>query len=77
MEVTFENIKQAIVEAEISGKLRDLDADTSFDAIGLDSLDRYNVLLSVEEAFGIIMPDEKAETLDTIGKLVEAVQSLK
>ena len=40
---------------------------------GLDSLDTYNLLLSIEETFGVQVPDEDIEDLETIDAVVAYV----
>jgi len=41
------------------------------DDLGADSLDVVEIVMAVEEAFNIEVPDETAETLTTVGKLSE------
>jgi len=40
------------------------------DDLGADSLDTVELVLSMEEEFGIEIPDEDAENLLTVGDLV-------
>ena len=49
---------------------------TSFvDDLGADSLATVELVLAMEEAFGIDIPDEKAEELRTVGDAVDYVLS--
>ncbi len=48
--------------------LEDLDAD---------SLDAVEIIMSIEDEFGIDIPDEMAESLQTIGQIVEYVEEHK
>ncbi len=48
--------------------LEDLDAD---------SLDAVEIIMMIEDEFGIEIPDETAESLKTIGEIVEYVESHK
>ena len=43
--------------------------------MGLDSLDFVEVILSVEEEFGVDIPDEDAEKLDTFGRMITYIES--
>lgn len=44
---------------------------------GLDSLDLATLLLSVQEHYDITIDDHDAESLDTIGKIVDYVSARK
>lgn len=48
--------------------LEDLDAD---------SLDAVEIIMAIEDEFGIEIPDEMAESLKTIGEIVEYVEENK
>lgn len=77
MDITFDNVKQVIVDTEIAGELDALQPDTTFESVGVDSLDNFNLLLGVEEAFGVKIPEENVEDLNTISKLVDFLKSAK
>ena len=42
-----------------------------------DSLDRVELVLAVEDEFGIHLSDEEADTLETVGDIVELVTDKK
>ena len=42
--------------------------------LGADSLDILQLLLTVEEEYGITIPDEKLATFDTVGDVVEYLE---
>ena len=44
------------------------------DDLGGDSLDVVDLIMSVEEEFGISIPDEDAVELSTVGKIVEYIE---
>lgn len=53
-------------------------ADSSFyDDLGADSLDLVELILSVEEEWGLDIPDEDAEDLETVGALASYVDQHK
>lgn len=58
---------------EVSG--RPVEADTSFDELGLDSVDRLELLVAIEDRYGIALPDEHL-TSPTVGSLVAALRGL-
>lgn len=52
-------------------------ADTDLiDDIGADSLDVVELIMSVEDEFGVSISDEEAENLRTVGKIVEFIESI-
>ena len=72
--MTLEKVVQIIAET------RDMDPaeitrETTFDAMELDSLDVVEVIMAIEEAFGITI--DGADELRTVGELVDLVESLK
>ena len=44
------------------------------DDLGADSLDLYQIILGVEDAFDIEIPQEEAEKIVTVGDAVELIQ---
>lgn len=65
-EMAKEMFRDAGVKDEI---LRDLPPDASLIDAGVDSLDFANVLLAIEERFGVKIPDEDALEIDSLRKL--------
>lgn len=45
------------------------------DDLGADSLDVVELIMSVEDEFGIQIPDEDAAELPTVGKIVEYIEA--
>lgn len=53
----------------------DITEDTNIvDDLGADSLDVVELIMSVEDEFGIAVPDEDAVELTTAGKIVEYIE---
>lgn len=48
---------------------------TSFAGLGLDSYDMVSLVMDVEHAFGIRMPDQAISGLTDFGALVRAVEA--
>lgn len=42
--------------------------------LGADSLDSVEIIMALEEEFGIEIPDEEAETMTTVQAIVDGVQ---
>lgn len=63
-----------IVRAEKPGIAAEMIAPaTPLADAGIDSLDALTILFTIEEAFGISIPDEQARGLKTFGDIVSAV----
>lgn len=50
--------------------------DSSFEELGIDSLDGINILFGLETEFDISIPDEAARRIRTIREMVEGVEKL-
>ncbi|MEZ5426794.1 MAG: phosphopantetheine-binding protein [Pyrinomonadaceae bacterium] len=50
--------------------------DTSLQDLELDSLDGLNLVFELEEEFDILIPDDKALTMKTVGEMVEGIDRL-
>ena len=49
--------------------------DSSFiDDLGADSLDTVELVMAFEEEFGIEIPDDAAETIQTVGDAVKFIE---
>lgn len=59
----------------------DVDADTITaattleDDLGADSLDVVDLVMSIEDEFGVEVPDEEVENIKTVGALVEYIEA--
>ena len=47
------------------------------DALGADSLDVVELVMALEENFGVEIPDEEAEKISTIGDIVTYIENHK
>lgn len=47
------------------------------DDLDADSLDAVEIIMAIEDEFGIEIPDELAESLKTIGEIVDYVEEHK
>lgn len=74
----FEKLKK-IIATEMSGVSEDqITMETRFvDDLHADSLDVVQIVMAIEETFGIEIPDDAAEQFQTVGQAVEAIKNAK
>ena len=51
-------------------------ADSSFEELGIDSLDATTLLFEVEGAFDISVPDQQARSIRNVRQMIEGVKAL-
>ncbi len=72
---TFEKVRDVIVE-KLGVDAAKITEDASFiDDLGADSLDTVELIMQFEEVFDIEIPDEDAESITTVGKSVQYIDS--
>ena len=70
-----EKVKEIIVE-QLGVNAEQVTPEASFiDDLGADSLDSVELIMAFEEEFGSEIPDEEAEKLTSVGKVIEYLQS--
>ena len=59
---------KGIISEQLGVKKEEIKRESSFiDDLGADSLDTVEVVMALEEEFGIEIPDEDAEKITTVG----------
>lgn len=73
----FENVRDALAKQfEIDPET--ITMDTSIvDDLGADSLDVVELIMSLEDMFGISISDDDASHLDTVRRIVEYLEKLQ
>ena len=75
--MTFDTVRDLVVEQlGVDADMVQMDTNLMKD-LEADSLDAVEIILGVEEAFGLDIPDEEAEKFETVKDLVEYVDSHK
>jgi acyl carrier protein len=70
---TYEKVKVVIVD-QLNVEEDDVTEDATFvDDLGADSLDIVELVMALEESFGISIPDEDAEGIKTVGDAVSYI----
>ena len=71
----FEKIAGILAE-QLGADENDMTLDTNIARdLGADSLDVVELLMAIDDEFGVEIPDEEIENIKTIGDLVEYIQS--
>jgi len=74
MPAVEDKVKQIIVD-QLGVDAGDVTPASSFvDDLGADSLDRVELIMALEETFGIEIPDEDAEKISTVQDAVDYIQ---
>ena len=69
-----EDVK-AIIAEQLGVKIEEVTEKASFiDDLGADSLDTVELVMALEEKFGIEIPDEDAEKMSTVGEAVKYIE---
>jgi len=50
--------------------------DSTFEELGIDSLDGVNILFALENEFNISIPDEGVQSLRTVRQMVDALEKV-
>jgi acyl carrier protein len=50
--------------------------ESTFEQLGIDSLDAVNILFALEGEFNINIPDEEARSIRTVQEMIEGVRKL-
>ena len=75
MSETFDKVKSIIAE-KLSVDASKISETSSFiEDLGADSLDTVELIMQLEEAFGIQIPDEDAEKISTVGDAVKYIET--
>lgn len=68
----------AVVAEQLGVNAEELTPETSFkEDLNADSLDLFQIIMSLEEEFGIEIPNEDAEAIKTVGDALKYVESKK
>ncbi len=70
-----DRVREIIVD-QLGVNAEQVTLEASFiDDLGADSLDSVELIMAFEEEFGAVIPEEDAEKLTTVGKVIEYLKS--
>ena len=73
----FEEVKEAL-RAQLKLGDREITVDSKIkDDLGADSLDVLQLLMTIEETYGIVIPDENLAEFKTVGDIVAYLESVQ
>ena len=74
---TFDKVKDIIID-KLGVEEEKIKSEASFvDALGADSLDTVELIMQLEEEFGIEIPDDDAEKITTVQAAIDYLDSNK
>ena len=74
---TFDKVKEVIVD-KLGVEEDKITSNASFvDDLGADSLDTVELIMQLEEEFGLEIPDESAEKMTTVQSAVDYIDENK
>jgi len=66
---------KAIIAEQLGVKVEEVTDSASFiDDLGADSLDTVELVMALEEKFGVEIPDEDAEKMTTVGEAIKYLE---
>ena len=72
----FEKIKELIVES-LGIEEDQVTMEASFKDLKVDSLDLFEMVMSLEDEFDVEIPTEELEKMETVGDVVEYIKEHK
>lgn len=75
MSQVADKVKELIVE-KLSVDAADVTPEASFTQdLGADSLDTVELIMELEKVFGVSIPDEEAEKIQTVGDAIAYIEN--
>jgi len=72
----LDEVLRPLIRESLGVKDEEIKPDAHFvKDLGADSLDAVELIMAVEKQFGVEIPDEEAENLQTVGDLVKYLEA--
>ena len=78
-ETDYDSVQGRVLQVIATSRripLESITASSSFEQLGIDSLDRINILFDLENEFDISIDDEQAKVIATIPQMVAGIRQL-
>lgn len=73
--ITANKLIDIINTSGVDRELSISDSNSSFEELGLDSLDVFNIMVQIQEEMGKDIPDEDVERLQSIQEILNYLRS--
>jgi len=74
--MTIEERVKKVIEEQLSVNQDQITREASFiDDLGADSLDTVELVMALEEEFGVEIPDDEAEKITKVGEAIDYITS--
>ncbi len=73
----FDKVKEVVIDKLCVEEDKVISSASFVDDLGADSLDTVELIMQLEEEFGIEIPDEDAETITTVEAAVNYIDKNK
>ena len=71
----FEKISRIIAEnADINPEI--ISPETTINELGLDSIDLVDLVMEIEDSFGVSIPDEEFENIRTVSDITDLIENI-
>ena len=70
-----ERVLRIIAETQRKDRAQ-VNIDSTFEELGIDSMDGVNIIFALENEFNINVPDEEVKNIRSVRDMVEGVRSL-
>jgi acyl carrier protein len=74
-----DDIERQVIEVIAKKKKLDrasITPTSTFEELGLDSLDAADLMFTIEDTFKIVVPDQAAQSMRTVSEIVAGVRTL-
>ena len=69
-------VKEAILKTQLEVDPEKVTPETTFEELGMTSLDALALVNELEEQFNVAIPNEEAMGLSTVGEAIESIRRL-
>ncbi len=70
----YEQLKKIVEEKLAPQRKIKVEPDSTLDSLGFDSLDRVELVMLIEEEFGIAISDEAADSITTVRDVIKVIE---
>jgi acyl carrier protein len=63
-----------IVAVKVNRTPQEIPLDASFESLGFESMDTFDILFALEDEFSVNIPDEKARAITSVRLLIECLE---